>query len=124
MSVKLMTIVWEELLELDSTHTLVLLAVADNANDEGACWPSIATLARKTRLHERTVQRALKTLEDAGHLSRFDKPGGSSDFWVHPRRTATPGVAPPPAHSKSLDHKNDGYNRELYLPDHDDGIIQ
>jgi hypothetical protein len=38
---------------------LVLLALADCANDEGRCWPSASTLARKTGEGERTVRRAV-----------------------------------------------------------------
>lgn len=40
------------------THTqkLVLLALADNANDEGHCWPSVDTLARKCDLTDRAVR--------------------------------------------------------------------
>jgi hypothetical protein len=47
----------------------VLLAIADNAHDDGAqAWPSMTTLVRKTCLAERTVQGALKTLTDLGEL--------------------------------------------------------
>lgn len=38
---------------------LLMIALADQANDQGLCWPSIGTLARKTRLSERTVQTLL-----------------------------------------------------------------
>ena len=45
MSVRLMTEVWA--VSLPDSEKLVLLALADCANDEGLCWPSMATLARK-----------------------------------------------------------------------------
>ncbi|MBK6707558.1 MAG: helix-turn-helix domain-containing protein [Sphingomonadales bacterium] len=44
MSIQIMTVVWE--LDLPDSEKLALLALADNANDEGYCWPSMATLAR------------------------------------------------------------------------------
>lgn len=46
----------------------MLVSLADQANDHGVCWPSIASLVRRTSLSERTVQRALRELEQAGFL--------------------------------------------------------
>jgi DNA-binding transcriptional MocR family regulator len=48
----------------------VLLAIADNANSEGFAYPSLRFLANKTRLSERTVMRAIQTLEQDGWLVR------------------------------------------------------
>lgn len=43
---------------------LVLLALADNAHDDGSqAHPAVSTLARKARCDERTVQRSLRALE-------------------------------------------------------------
>jgi len=48
---------------------LVLLAYADHANtDTGVCWPTKLTIALKTGLSERAVQRAVKDLIDMGFL--------------------------------------------------------
>lgn len=47
---------------------LVLLALADRANDDGICWPGITELARKSRLSDRQVERVLKGLEKDGEL--------------------------------------------------------
>ena len=67
MSIKRMTAVWEH-----STHKganlLLLLALADNANDDGYCWPSIDTLARRTRTHRATVIRGIERLETTGEV--------------------------------------------------------
>ena len=46
MSIRLMTLVWD-MEQLNPTDTLVLLALADNASDEGNCFPSIGTIAKK-----------------------------------------------------------------------------
>ena len=54
----------------DPVAKLVLLKLADNANDSGACWPSIATVCRETGLSERTVQRKMAYLEEHGFLKR------------------------------------------------------
>lgn len=47
---------------LAPTHKLVLMALADAADDHGVCWPSVSTLARKCSVSSRTVQRALRVL--------------------------------------------------------------
>jgi pyocin large subunit-like protein len=50
---------------------LVLLALADHCHDDGRCaWPSIATIAQKTRMSERGVQYALRELEESGRIVR------------------------------------------------------
>jgi Helix-turn-helix domain len=80
-----MSAVWE-LQTLSSTQKLVLLALADNASDEGVCWPSLTTLARKSSLALSTVKSALLELSAAGHIDR--DPGDftrSSRYLVHPR---------------------------------------
>jgi len=49
---------------LPPTPKLVLMALADAADDHGVCWPSVTTLARKCSVSPRTVQRMLKLLVD------------------------------------------------------------
>lgn len=49
---------------------LVLLALADSANDEGVCWPSMETLARKAGCGVSTARKALQALEGDGYLVR------------------------------------------------------
>ena len=46
----------------------VLLAIADYANDEGECWPSIAGICRKTCMSERGVQTIIRRLQADGWL--------------------------------------------------------
>ena len=47
---------------------LVLLALADFANEEGYCYPSIERLALKSALTGRNVQLILRNLESRGEL--------------------------------------------------------
>jgi hypothetical protein len=49
---------------LPPTPKLVLMALADAADDHGVCWPSVTTLARKCSVSPRTVQRMLKVLDE------------------------------------------------------------
>lgn len=49
---------------------LVLLALADWADDDGRCWPSLIAMATKARLSKRQVCRIVSRLRDDGVLSR------------------------------------------------------
>lgn len=45
---------------------LILVKLADNANEEGYCWPSVALIVRHTGLSERAVRANLGYLEEDG----------------------------------------------------------
>jgi hypothetical protein len=60
MSLKVMHWAWS--LALPPTPKIILLALADEANDDGYTFPSVAYLARKCSLGDRTVQRVLRKL--------------------------------------------------------------
>lgn len=47
---------------------LVLVKLADNANDNGECWPSYGHIARECEMGKSTVRAHIKALEDAGYL--------------------------------------------------------
>lgn len=89
-----MTAVWEIL--LPDSEKIALLALADCANDEGLCWPSMATLAKKCSKSDRTVQKAIQSLCEKGHLSRDERPGKGVLYQIHPRSDCTPETASPP----------------------------
>lgn len=48
------------------TTKLVLVKLADNANEEGFCWPSMQKLVDHTELSERAVRKHLYLLEKMG----------------------------------------------------------
>lgn len=52
----------------DRSELVVMLALADYANDDGECWPSMAGIAQKARMTERGAQKILRRLEEAGWL--------------------------------------------------------
>lgn len=83
-----MQLVWTT--TLPAPKKLVLLALADNANDEGDCYPSIPTISRKCSLSERAVRYAVAELITAGHLSRDSRSGRSNLYHVHPCTPCTP----------------------------------
>jgi hypothetical protein len=88
MSLRLMAAVWESA-PCSQTTLLVLLALADHANDEGKCWPSVATLAKRTRTSERHVHRILLELKAAGWIAADERPGTTTVFTVTPPRDDT-----------------------------------
>lgn len=56
--------------EATQGERLVLLALADNADDDTwEAYPSVVTLARKARLKRRQTQRCLRKLEEDGRVS-------------------------------------------------------
>lgn len=79
MSVRVLSWVWDHS-GAKGNDLLVLLAIADNANDEGTAYPGVTLLARKTKLHSRTVQRSLRTLRTHGELKIEFNKGGSDDL--------------------------------------------
>ena len=67
MSVKFIT--WAFETECPSTSAkFVLVKLADHANDDGECFPSMDYICRHTQLTRPTVIKAIKALEDAGLL--------------------------------------------------------
>jgi len=60
MSIAAMNWAWRQC--VPTTPKLVLIALADAADDAGLCWPSVATLAIKASASTRTVRRAIQKL--------------------------------------------------------------
>lgn len=54
---------WAWTIALPPSLKLVLMALADMADDDGVCWPAVRWLAHKCTMTERTVQRTLATLQ-------------------------------------------------------------
>lgn len=52
----------------EGTDRLVLLSLANHANELGQSWPSVATIAQEANVSERAVQRSLASLRAAGAL--------------------------------------------------------
>jgi len=53
----------------DANERYVLLKLADNANQDGLCWPSLLDISDCTRLSESTVRRSIVQLEKGGWLT-------------------------------------------------------
>lgn len=75
------------------TAKAVLICLADYADEDGVAWPRVATLAEEVQASVRTVQRALRTLEEDGlvavNIRRRQDHGYSSNGYT---LAMTPGV--------------------------------
>lgn len=68
MSIKLMAQVWDEATRLDGSELIVMLCLADHANDDGVCWPSTQEIADRCRVTRRHAVRLLSRLERGGYV--------------------------------------------------------
>lgn len=89
MSTIIMSLCWP-LQGMSGPQKAVLISLADNANDEGVCWPSVARIAERTCLSERTVQGAIKWLGQVGILSVRERMGRSTMYTLTPASYAPP----------------------------------
>lgn len=71
---------------MSSAQKAVLISLADQANDDGVCWPSVGTIAKRTCLSERAVQEALQWLQATGAIFREYKTNSSTVYTVTPAR--------------------------------------
>ncbi|WP_338459532.1 helix-turn-helix domain-containing protein [Pseudomonas sp. TE3-3-F2023] len=55
---------------------LVLIKLADNASDQGECWPSYQHIADQCEISKRSVMNHINTLCDAGLLRKEIRKGG------------------------------------------------
>lgn len=83
MSVRLMSLVFE--LDLEPSLKLVLLALADRANDDGEAYPGVRSMAAKCSMSENTVRRKLHELQDL-NLIKINFNEGGKDNWRKDRR--------------------------------------
>jgi hypothetical protein len=73
---------------------LVLLALADRADDKGLSWPSIDDLVERTKLSPRAVQKAIANLVEIGELE-VENGGGrhrSNRYRITPKPRTSDGV--------------------------------
>lgn len=108
MSTIIMSACWP-LQGMSPAQKAVLISLADQANDQGVCWPAVDSIATRCCLSKRAVQQAIKWLRGAGIVSVEERQGRSTMYSVtpaayapqqemHPRSKCTrAGNAPTPA---------------------------
>jgi uncharacterized phage protein (TIGR02220 family) len=62
------------------TRKLVLLLLADRANDKGVCWPSMQTIAEDCELSDRAVRNNIRQLEEIGLLTTERRKDGDTQL--------------------------------------------
>lgn len=67
MSVRWLSRCWP--VRLSPSRKMVLISLADQANEAGVAWPSVELLVRRCCVAERTVRNALRSLEDDGLIA-------------------------------------------------------
>lgn len=95
MSVALMTSAWKSI--YPSGKKMVLLALCDNANDQGECFPSISMLAEKCSMSERSIFNHIADLEKDGAIKRNNRAGRSTVYQLDPCKFCTPECSLTPA---------------------------
>jgi hypothetical protein len=73
--------------KLAPTAKLILMALADAADDQGICWPSVPTVTNKCSVSTRTVRRVMQAIVADGLLQsepRYRKDGSCSSnrYWL------------------------------------------
>ncbi|POP69030.1 helix-turn-helix domain-containing protein [Pseudomonas syringae] len=100
MSIKAMNWAWEQ--KLSPSSKLILMAIADAADEEGDCWPKVKTIAKKCGVSDRTVQRVLKEFVSGNLISvtpRFsqDRRQVSNNYRLNPQNHYPDNLSPPQA---------------------------
>lgn len=88
MSIELMAVVWREF-SGHPTAKLILLSLADQANNDGWSWPSQTHTAQRCMISERQARSWIHKLSTAGWLEIHKRPGKSDMYRV---------IATPEAH--------------------------
>ena len=98
MSIKALNWVWKNSTTKGSER-LVLLAIADNADDSGKAWPSLSTIAEKCNLSRRYIIRILDSLEQGGHIKKVvrrvdEMKNYSNIYWITFDKVVNPETLP------------------------------
>lgn len=81
MSITLMGRVYAK--DVEPHEQRVLLVLADHANEDGYCWPSLGLIAWKLGLAVKTVRRTMRSLEERGAVERHERLGKSNAYRVN-----------------------------------------
>jgi len=96
MSVKIMGYVFDS--GLPTTSKIVMLALADFANEEGeSIYPSLETLSKRTGMSTRSVMRILSSLRTKGYIESVgSRPSGVKVYRMNVNKLTHDSVSPPP----------------------------
>ena len=63
---------------------MILLSLADRADDDGFCWPSIDDVARRCKVDRRSVSRLIKKIQHDKELYIHERIGNTHQYLVLP----------------------------------------
>lgn len=103
MSIKQLNLAWDTECE---THTqkLVLIALADNANDDGGCWPSLTNIARRCSLSRQGILDQIADFERLGWLKVERQPGKVNHYTLKLPNPSTALTSQPRGPVNLVDH--------------------
>jgi len=118
MSVKVSALCWK--VALPATEKLVLLRLADFADDKGFnIYPAVHTVADDCGVGRRVVQLTLRRLVDKGLLVVMNMGGGrrrTTEYAIDLEALKAAGTAPPGAPTYTNGHAGKGANSESRAP--------
>ena len=115
MSIRVTSRIWDEATEYSGGPLLVLLALGDWSNDEGWCWPSVPSIAKKSRLTERQVYSVIGQLEADGVIERKGG-GGRGKFTKYRVLVAALGQKKNPEMASGFPGSDPGAHRGVEKP--------
>ena len=125
MSLRALTWAWEQELT-NPSEKLVLLAIADHANDDGMCWPSMSHVAERCLLSTRQIQRITEQLVHYGLLTRErrKRPDGTLGTYTYTLNIHRTPMSGPTGHPRPVVHRTpvsalNRHNRTVIEPTHD-----
>lgn len=69
---------WSQVIK-PATHKLILLSMADRADEHHCCYPSIARLEKDTGLDRKTIQKGVAAMIESGLLTDTGKRAGATN---------------------------------------------
>ncbi|XXQ55631.1 helix-turn-helix domain-containing protein [Xenophilus aerolatus] len=94
MSTRIMSLCWP--MAMRPPAKAVLISLADMANDEGYCWPSIDRLCERTCYGRTAVIEAIAWLETRGVVRANRTNGRKTTYWVMPDKYQPEAAGPEP----------------------------
>jgi len=103
MSNEILSQCWK--LQIPQTAKFVLISLADQADNDGICWPSVAFICERTSLCDRAVQKALKWLREhrAVRIEANAATKGANRYTVTPGSFTPESDSPPNVVHPELD---------------------
>jgi biotin operon repressor len=114
MSVAAMSWAWRQ--DIATNPKMVLLALADHADDEGICWPGLKGVMGKCGMTRRSVQRHIADLRKQGFVMVEDKKRADGSQTSNEYRLLMPLLSPPPTISVTQGRHPDALGRHERRP--------